>query len=702
MPVTFVGQNYSFMIMEKERTTACNPIGFMARELLLLYVFIGFVLRIVLMFTAPADASFGVGSVLRLLFTGLFSDTAMGIMLLLPLVLLYLGLNEWKYRRLVGLVISGLLLAALVYVSCFHSIFSEYGGSAARIARYVIGWKFVSFTLRFLLPAVRNVWRRASIYVVWALYVFFFIFVSVGEYFFWEEFGVRYNFIAVDYLVYTNEVIGNIMESYSMVPIISTAVVVTAAIVWWRSRKHRFQVRNLYTPRQLALHLCVALVAGGCSWLTLWGVLSLPSYNQYVAQLEQNGACNFCIAFNENKLEYDRFYPLLPKNEAIALYRQESKLDANGQKILGNSMVNNRPNIVLITVESLSADFLTRYGNKENITPRLDKLMEKGMVFDSLYAAGNRTVRGLEALSLCIPPSAGESIIKRRENRMGQLSVGSVLGSIGYRCQFLYGGDSYFDNMGDFFSHNGYEVIDRKQIDSHKITFSNIWGVCDEDMFTKALEVFDANARSPKPFFAQIMTTSNHRPFTYPAGRIQVKGDPNTREAAVKYTDYAIGRFIDEAARKPWFANTVFVIIADHCASSAGRTSLPVDRYHIPCIVYAPGLVRPAFINKVCSQIDVMPTVLSQFVKPTKARFAGSDILSPRYKQRAFMATYQDLGYLENGRLTVLSPVRRVTQFRVVPDAGGHREEPVSKPDSRQVRSAEAYYQYVNLYLRAK
>lgn len=687
---------------ENGRAMERNPIGFMAFELLSLYVLIGFLLRIVLMFTAPADASFGAGSVLRLLFVGSFADAGMGILLLSPLLLLYLGLNEWKYRRPVGLVINGLLLAALIYVSCFRSIFSEYGGTVARIATYIIGWKFTSFSLRFLIPAVRDVWRRVSLYMVWALYVFFFIFVSVGEYFFWEEFGVRYNFIAVDYLVYTNEVIGNIMESYSMVPIISTAVVVTAAIVWWRSRKHRFQVRNLYTPRQLALHLCVALVAGGCSWLTLWGVLSLPSYNQYVAQLEQNGACNFCVAFNENKLEYDRFYPLLPQKQAIALYRHEAGLDANGQKVLGNSMVNNRPNIVLITVESLSADFLTRYGNKENITPRLDKLMEKSMVFDSLYAAGNRTVRGLEALSLCIPPSAGESIIKRRENRMGQLSVGSVLASIGYRCQFLYGGDSYFDNMGDFFSHNGYEVIDRKHIDSHKITFSNIWGVCDEDMFTKALEVFDANARSPKPFFAQIMTTSNHRPFTYPAGRIHVKGDPNTREAAVKYTDYAIGRFIDEAARKPWFANTVFVIIADHCASSAGRTSLPVDRYHIPCIVYAPKLVRPAFINKVCSQIDVMPTVLSQFVKPTKARFAGSDILSPRYKQRAFMATYQDLGYLENGRLTVLSPVRRVTQFRVVPDAGGHREEPVSKPDSRQVRSAEAYYQYVNLYLRAK
>ena len=678
-----------------------NPIGFMAFELLSLYVLIGFLLRIVLMFTAPADASFGVGSILRLLFVGSFADAGMGILLLSPLLLLYLGLNEWKYRRPIGLVINGLLLAALIYVSCFRSIFSEYGGTVARIATYIIGWKFTSFTLRFLIPPLRDVWRRVSLYVVWALYVFLFLFISVGEYFFWEEFGVRYNFIAVDYLVYTNEVIGNIMESYSMVPIISTAVVITAAIVWWRSRKYRFQVRNLYTPSQLALHLCVALVAGGCSWLTLWGVLSLPSYNQYVAQLEQNGSCNFCVAFNESRLEYDRFYPLLPQNEAIALYRQESKLDANGQKVLGNSMVNNRPNIVLITVESLSADFLTRYGNDENITPYLDRLMKRGLVFDSLYAAGNRTVRGLEALSLCIPPSAGESIIKRRKNRMGNLSVGSVLGNLGYRCQFLYGGDSYFDNMGDFFSHNGYEVIDRSAIKPADVTFANIWGVCDEDMFNKSLEVFDADAKRGKPFFGQIMTTSNHRPYTYPEGRIKVDGNPHTRDAAVKYTDYAIGKFIEQAAKKPWFDNTVFVIIADHCASSAGKTTLPVDRYHIPCLIYSPKHIAPQAVKTVCSQIDVMPTLLSMLGLPYQVRFTGQDIFAPNYHPRAFMATYQNLGYFENNCLTILSPVRKVEQFGVTFDKEGEAvETPLKKNKQELVRKAQAYYQYTNMYLK--
>jgi phosphoglycerol transferase MdoB-like AlkP superfamily enzyme len=309
-----------------------------------------------------------------------------------------------------------------------------------------------------------------------------------------------------------------------------------------------------------------------------------------VNQLEQNGACDFVIAFRSNTLDYKKFYPMMPQQTCVAEYRQQAGLNKKGEKMLGDSLSPLRKNIVLITVESLSADFMTRYGNQNHITPNLDQLVSKSLVFDSLYACGNRTVRGLEALSLCIPPSAGESIIKRPENRMGSLSVGSVLKKLGYTVQFLYGGDSYFDNMRDYFSHNSYEVIDRASILQKDIHFENIWGVCDEDIFDKGLQVFDADSRKGKPFFAQIMTTSNHRPYTYPEGRIQYDGNPQCRDAAVKYTDYAIGRFLSQASKKSWFKNTVFIIIADHCASSAGKTSLPLDKYHIPCLVYSPDL----------------------------------------------------------------------------------------------------------------
>ncbi len=685
------------------KTIERNPLYVMMSKFLGLYLVVGFLLRIVLMVLSPDDASYTFGSILRLLSIGVLSDFGTGLLLFIPLLFVYLGLNEWKYSKVGGWLIELLLLAGLLYTLCCHSIFDEYGGGAPLIAKAFLSWKLFSFTLRFLLPRLRDTWRKVTLYATWGLYVFLFLFISMGEVIFWQEFGVRYNFIAVDYLVYTNEVIGNILESYAVVPLLIGVLVATVGIVFWNSRKTRFRLTKLYTPRLLAVHLGCYAVLALLGYLIVWATHALQSDNQYVTQLEQNGICDFCIAFQSNKLDYDKFYPMLPEAEARAIYRREAGLDSNGRKTIGDSLASNRPNIVLITVESLSADFLTRYGNKQNLTPTLDSLMDKSLVFDRLYAVGNRTVRGLEALSLCIPPSSGESIIKRKQNNMGNLSVGMVLKRLGYHVQFFYGGDSYFDNMGNFFGRNGYEVIDRKHILPEDITFANIWGVCDEDIFHKSLSVFDADAKQGKPFFAQIMTTSNHRPYTYPAGKIHVDGDPHTREAAVRYTDYAIGQLLREAARRPWFANTLFVVIADHCASSAGKTSLPIDRYHIPCLVYAPQLVKPAYIDKVCSQIDVMPTVLSLLHLRTEVGFTGKDILASSFRPRAFMATYQDLGYYEANRLTVLSPVRNVRQFTVRPLSDGtFDEQPANQIDGTLLRKAEANYQYVNLYLKAR
>ncbi|WP_315318680.1 LTA synthase family protein [Segatella oris] len=691
------------MNMNDKKLIYRNPIYLIGTRFLKLYIIIGLILRIILMHATPGDASFSLGEIVRLLSIGIVSDFCMAILLVLPLLIIYLGLNERKYHRIIGWMIEILLIVSFVYVLFFHTIFHEYGGGAPTIARIFLGWKLFSFSMRFFFPKIRETWRRVSLYLTWAVYVFLFLCVTAGEYIFWGEFGVRYNFIAVDYLVYTHEVIGNIMESYAIIPMIGMTLLLTVGIIFLQLRHYRFNITKLYGVKMLIIHLFLYAVLATSAYFILWETHSLKSDNQYVTQLEQNGACDFVIAFQSNKLAYDQFYAMLPKQECISMYRQLSGLNKDGKKNIGDSLAANRPNIVLITVESLSADFLTRYGNKQNLTPRLDRLMQESLVFDSLFAAGNRTVRGLEALSLCLPPSAGESIIKRKANRMGNLSVGSVLSRLGYKSQFIYGGDSYFDNMGDFFSHNGYEVIDRKNIPDNQVTFANIWGVCDEDIFRKSLQVFDTNNKSGHPFFAQIMTTSNHRPYTYPAGKIKVNGDPNTREAAVKYTDYAIGKFIDDAKKKVWFKNTVFIVIADHCASSAGKTSLPIDRYHIPCLVYAPEIIQQGKIEKICSQIDLMPTVLSLLNLRSSVSFTGQDILAPTYHPRAFMATYQDLGYMEGNRLTVLSPVRNVQQYTLRPlQDGTYDEQPARKTDEKLVRKAQAYYQYTNLYVKAK
>lgn len=685
-------------LWKKEKNSAI----FIAASFLKIYILVGFLLRLVLIYKTPSSTGFSFPEIARSLLVGLLSDIGMGILLTIPLFIFYLGLNEVKYQKKVGYGLLLLLSAAVGYAHWSRSVFHQYGGGAPLIAQIFLGWKLISFALRFFIPRVRNGWRKVTLYFTWFAYIFLLLFVSVGEFFFWDEFGVRYNFIAVDYLVYTNEVIGNILESYAITPLIIVLLILSLSLLGWQARKAQLQIVRLYGLKQFALQVCAYFIICVFGYGITRYTYTLSSPNQYITQIGQNGSYDFIVAFQNNRLDYNQFYSLLPEKQCKELYADLSRIGrTNGRP--SAMMPTEKLNIVLITVESLSAEYFTRYGNKENLTPHLDALMDNSLVFDSLYATGNRTVRGLEALTLCIPPSAGESIIKQENNELDGLSIGSVLSRLGYKVQYLYGGYSYFDNMEDFFSDNGYQVIDRGSIAQHNISFANIWGVCDGDIYEKSLETFDLNYQNRQPFFAHIMTTSNHRPFTYPSGTIRVDGRPNTREAAVKYTDYAIGNFLKQASAKPWFDQTVFVFIADHCASSAGMTSLPMENYHIPCLIYSPKHIRPQKFTKVCSQIDVMPTLLTMLDIPYPAESAGENVLSPGYSPRAFMATYQDLGYYENNCLTVLSPPKKVSQFSVRRLSDGTFEEKeLNKLNLSLAIKAQAYYQYVNLYLKRK
>jgi phosphoglycerol transferase MdoB-like AlkP superfamily enzyme len=187
------------------------------------------------------------------------------------------------------------------------------------------------------------------------------------------------------------------------------------------------------------------------------------------------------------------------------------------------------------------------------------------------------------------------------------------------------------------------------------------------------------------------MTVTNHRPFTYPDGRIDIPSSSHTREGAVKYTDNAIRKFITEASAKPWFANTIFVIVADHSSGSAGKTDLPIERYHIPCFIYAPSLIKPVIEQRLTSQIDLAPTVLGLMNISYKSRFMGYDInrIEPG-RERVFVSTYQDMGYLKNDTLVILSPKKKVQMFRV--STTDQKNIPFNA-NSPLVKEAIAWYQ---------
>lgn len=297
-------------------------------------------------------------------------------------------------------------------------------------------------------------------------------------------------------------------------------------------------------------------------------------------------------------------------------------------------------------------------------------------------------MRGLEALSLGTPPIPGQAIIRRPES--GKLaSMGEMMRYQGVEPFFMYGGYGYFDNMNTFFKNNAYTVYDRMTIPDDMISFENAWGVADEVLYAKALQVLDHATLSKKRMFAHIMTTSNHRPYTYPDGRIDIPS-PGGRHGAVKYTDYALGKFIEQARTKQWFKDTLFVIVADHCASVAGRTELPIPDYQIPLILYGPGLVKPGHSDRMISQIDIPPTLFDILGLAGDDNFFGREVPEQNGPARVFISNYQNLGYYKNDELIILKPKLRVEAYRVNPISF---ESTPTIPNPLLVEEAIAYYQ---------
>jgi phosphoglycerol transferase MdoB-like AlkP superfamily enzyme len=579
-----------------------------------------------------------------------------------------------------------------------------------------------------------SLWHRAFRYVWLWLAVALLLFGAVAESTFWLEFSTRFNFIALDYLIYTSEVIGNIRESYPVGKILAgigaVAVLVMFFIApavnradreslsWWQ--RGGLVLFALLVPAALMFtgnvdqmeqpYLPVASAETTSALpAELRQLAGIPAKgdvnpkNAYASELSGNGLFTIAAAQRRNELDYDKFYRTMPQPQAnttlVSLGVKRTSLgDARKPDLTEEPASNATPfsskpkNIIMISVESLSAEFMDSYGNNKGLTPEMDKLAKAGMKFDSVFATGTRTVRGLEALSLGTPPIPGQAIVRRPAN--DHLStVGELLRHQGLETFFFYGGYGYFDNMNAYYGANSYRVVDRTDIPKDKVGFQNVWGVADEYLFDQVIRTLDDasdKGTKGKPFFAQVMTTSNHRPYTYPAERIDIPS-PGGREGGVKYTDYAIGKFIKDASKKPWFKDTLFVIVADHCASAAGKTRLPVAGYRIPLIFYAPALLKPAVYTPMVSQIDIAPTLMEVLGKNGSAQFFGRSFFEPGPPpERAFISNYQALGYLKNNTLTVLLPKQEVESYQVDPKTLAT----VPAPINTQLRDeAIAYYQ---------
>ncbi len=532
-------------------------------------------------------------------------------------------------------------------------------------------------------------WHRLLFQTIFFLFWMVQVFVIFAEFYFFEEFKSRFNTVAVDYLLYPSEVFVNIRDTYPLGWVLLACSVAAASLLALSQKLLRHDWETPLSRKSRWTHVLRVLILMVLLGFTIRPNEARFSQERVMNEIANNGQRAFLSAFLTRHLDYGAFYQTMPGAEAFErahrlLTEPRARFtspQASLQRSIAGDLALPRLNVVIFLEESLGSEFWGCLGRSNSLTPEMDRLAgAEGLLFTNLYASGNRTVRGFEGVLSSFPPLPGDSIVKRDRSQNVE-TIARVLQRDGYQTIFLYGGRGMFDGMRSFALNNGYDRFVEQQHFAHP-TFKTIWGVCDEDIFQRSLEEFRALSDTGRPFFGTILSVSNHKPYTYPPGRIPEDPSKRQRNYAVKYSDYALGQFFRAARKEPFYTNTIFVVVADHGARVYGSQSIPIHSYEIPLLIIGPAVVKaPRQVPYLGCSLDVAPTVLGLMGRPYESLFFGRDLMnSPGQEGRVLLNHNRDIGLFRQDHLIVLGINKTVEYYHGNPKAESMRR--ISAPDS--------------------
>ncbi len=533
----------------------------------------------------------------------------------------------------------------------------------------------------------------AAIWFTFAWFLLTLLEVSTPQ--FIIEYDTRPNRLYVDYLKHPQEVVGMLWKGYKLM--IGIALIGLGLIVYsgWSIFGHvsadpvmSWWLRPIWML--IAAALCILAIRGTLAHRPINPSSVAWSSDSMLNTLPLNSLYNvaYAIYSMKNERSAEDIYGGLDVAEMNQIVRDAAALPAGPDTLPTlhrQTPVQKRerkPNLVLIVEESLGAQYVSNLGGA-NLTPELDKLAQTGWNFRRAYATGTRSVRGLEAVSAGFPPTVADAVLRLPGSQTRFFTLAQLLKEQGYRSRFIYGGEAHFDNMKSFFLGNGFdELYEQSSFESPE--FVGTWGASDEDMFNKLHQLLSQDKEQPTLTLA--FSVSNHSPWEYPAGRIQVEGDPATVENTVRYADWAIGDFFKKARESDYWDNTVFLIVADHDSRVGGANLVPVRHFHIPALILGAG-VPSRQDERIMSQIDLAPTLLSLMGIESEHPMIGRD-LTQQDSDRAMMQYFENYGYLKGDILTVLMPHLPPCQYRyTAPD----KYEPLEQIDEGLAKEALAH-----------
>ena len=532
------------------------------------------------------------------------------------------AVNGWTELFLQGLRID---IVALCYLFGVPALFS------------------VLFHPSRLWTKILRVWLTAS--------SVFILFMEIATPAFIETYDFRPNRLFIEYLIYPKEVFNMLMEGHFNAVLFSLLSTVIAALIYWKLSA--WAVKNLRTmswkvrPFIALLVIAVAFIGARSSFQHrgINPAMVAFSSDALVNSLVLNSGYSVLYAAQQFKDEEksSEMYGKMDHDEMLRILKESRgrpQSDYISDKFptltKNHATYQGKPkNIVILLQESLGAQFIGTLGGKP-LSPNIDKLAEEGWLFENLYATGTRSVRGIEAVTAGFTPTPARAVVKLNNAQRNFFTIAELLTKQGYDTSFIYGGEKHFDNMASFFYGNGFQtIIDQQDYQNPKFTAT--WGVSDEDLFDKANETFSKLHDEGKPFFSLVFSSSNHDPFEFPDGKIELYEQPKaTRNNSAKYADYAVGHFFELAKKSNYWNDTIFLVIADHDSRVAGASLMPIEHFHIPALILGGG-IEPRRDNRLVSQIDMPTTLLSLAGVSGNYPMMGFDLTQNVNPDRALM-----------------------------------------------------------------
>ncbi len=505
------------------------------------------------------------------------------------------------------------------------------------------------------------------------------IYVENATFPFFAQYDVRPNYLFVEYLAYPKEVFGMIFADYKLELIIAFIMLAIFIYMYLKQSKNAFiEVFETSYIKRLAWFLPLAFIL-------LIGVRSsfghrpannsdaMYSSNRAVNEITKNSIYSIYYAVYTNMRHGSgksiKQYGKMPIDEALSRAKKRlgivsiNELSPLSRQESTHFKIENSKNLVIFIQESMGYQFVEAIGGEKGITPNLNRLSKEGIVFKDLYSNGTRSIRGLAgsvAGNFSVP---GKGVLKRNKSQTDFFTIASLLEPYGYHSMFIYGGESRFDNMRGWFLGNGFkQIIDQPKFENP--SFVGTWGVSDEDLVIRSNEEFKKLYAKGQKFAAVMFSTSNHSPFDFPAEKIQLVDGIEERNVtnAIKYADYAIGQFIDQARQEDYYKDTVFVIVADHNIRVYGDDLVPVDMFQVPGLILGEN-IEPKLYEQLATQPDVLATALDLIGLDLEYPIMGHSIFSDQKQNMTLMQFFESYALRVDNKIAVIRPDKAPITF---------------------------------------